>query len=180
MFANAIGNGAVLALAVLGTISAAPLEARDHDDFNNKMLEATNWYRSQHGANDVSWDHGLADYASNHARTCVRNHSGGPHGENIAFSTIWSSSAAWVNVFGRERAAFDFANGGPGQNTGHFTQLVWKDTNRMGCGWAQCRDWYHVVCEYQNPGNVGGDNNRHYRENVGRQIWGNIQDEFQG
>ena len=75
MFINAITKVAILVLAAVGVISAVPLEVRDHEDFEYKMLQASNWYRSQHGANALSWDQGLADYAANHASYCTRNHS---------------------------------------------------------------------------------------------------------
>lgn len=49
------------------------------------------------------------------------------------------------------------------KETGHFTQLVWKNTTSVGCGRTECNGdggnkapgWY-VVCEYYPPGNVVG------------------------
>ncbi|KAM3559088.1 hypothetical protein ARSEF4850_004278 [Beauveria asiatica] len=178
MFINAITKVAILVLAAVGVISAMPLEVRDHEDFEYKMLQATNWYRSQHGANALSWDRSLADYAANHASYCTRDHSGGPYGENMVFGD-WSSTAAWVDSFGHERVQFDFDNGSADLATGHFTQLVWKATSEMGCGWAKCGDIYHVICEYQPRGNVADENNHYYRENVGFQTWGSIDDQFE-
>ncbi|OAA70289.1 Allergen V5/Tpx-1-related protein [Cordyceps fumosorosea ARSEF 2679] len=182
MFTSAVTKTAVLALVAVGAVSSAPLETRDRDDFKNKMLEGTNWYRSQHGAKALSWDQDLEDYAANYARACLKQHSRGPHGENLDWYSYWGSPASYVNDFGRERINFDFNNGGFDKSTGHFTQLVWKDTSRMGCAWADCSSWYNIVCEYERAGNIRsieGDN-RFYRENVGRQVWGNIKDEFQG
>jgi hypothetical protein len=57
--------------------------------------------------------------------------------------------------------------------TGHFTQLVWKDTTSVGCGRTECngRDdggapgWY-LVCEYWPHGNVIGA----FEENVQEQV----------
>ena len=75
MSTNALTKAAVLALAAIGSVSAAPLDVRAHEDFQEMMLQTTNWYRSQHGAEPVSWDQGLADYAVNYANACAKGHS---------------------------------------------------------------------------------------------------------
>ncbi|KAJ4150208.1 hypothetical protein LMH87_010967 [Akanthomyces muscarius] len=175
MSTNVLTKAAVLALAAIGSVSAAPLEVRAHEDFQEMMLKTTNWYRSQHGAEPVSWDQGLADYAVNYANTCAKGHSGGGHGENLAWGSGWAN---WANLFGNERVKFDFDNGEPGRETGHFTQLVWKSTSRMGCGWAWCDNFgeHFVVCSYEKPGNWGGQ----VRQNVGHQIQGSPNDQFPG
>ncbi len=80
---------------------------------------------------------------------------------------------AAVDGWGDERTKFNFGNGGFGEGTGHFTQLVWKGTTTVGCARVDCagsaggnvQGWF-VVCEYYPPGNVGGQ----YREQVGREI----------
>ena len=69
-----------------------------------------------------------------------------------------------MDGWGDERGKYDFDNGGFGEGTGHFTQLVWKATTSVGCARVDCdgnkeggnaRGWF-VVCEYWPPGNVGG------------------------
>ncbi|KAL5336281.1 hypothetical protein BJX70DRAFT_286897 [Aspergillus crustosus] len=71
------------------------------------------------------------------------------------------------------------------EETGHFTQLVWRATREVGCAAVDCgiTDWgsdddeesdggvkraqgWYVVCEYVPGGNVVGGNNRWFRENV--------------
>lgn len=53
-------------------------------------------------------------------------------------------------------------------NVGHLTQLVWKDTTRVGCVSINCGNFMMVggqvssmnkytVCNYAPAGNVGGD-----------------------
>ena len=72
-----------------------------------------------------------------------------------------------VDGWGDERKFYDFANGGGGfsEQTGHFTQLVWKATTSVGCGRVDCGEggangaaqgWF-VVCEYYSAGNVEGE-----------------------
>ena len=55
--------------------------------------------------------------------------------------------------------------------TGHFTQLVWQNTTKLGCGAKACEEgggdapgWY-LVCEYDPPGNVVDG----FRDNLERQ-----------
>lgn len=43
-----------------------------------------------------------------------------------------------VEGWGDERVLYNFKNGGFSKDTGHFTQMVWKDTYGVGCGAALC------------------------------------------
>ncbi|GLC34467.1 hypothetical protein PLESTF_000535100 [Pleodorina starrii] len=42
-------------------------------------------------------------------------------------------------------------------NIGHFTQLVWKSSTKLGCGAAKGRNCYVVACHYSPAGNMIGD-----------------------
>lgn len=93
---------------------------------------------------------------------CDFQHSGGPYGENLALGC--SNATSCVEAWGNERREYDFGKGDFGESTGHFTQLVWKDTTSVGCGARMCggdgrsgsaRGWY-LVCEYWPRGNVIG------------------------
>lgn len=42
-----------------------------------------------------------------------------------------------------------------GQMCGHFTQVIWNTTTKVGCAAMACKDRSQVwVCEYTKPGNV--------------------------
>lgn len=47
---------------------------------------------------------------------------------------------------------YNFEVGGFAENTGHFTQLIWRDSVRIGCA-ANLRCAYKTyICQYQAPG----------------------------
>lgn len=95
-------------------------------------------------------------------RWCTDSSQHGPNGENLAES--YPNTTAAIEAWGNERSKYDFDRPtGFSNSTGHFTQLVWKDTKSVGCARKECgngdKDGAHgwlVVCEYWPPGNVDG------------------------
>ena len=57
-----------------------------------------------------------------------------------------------------ENKLYDYQNGRYSSATGHFTQLVWKGTKRLGIGKAVGKyrgfDCNFIVARYSPPGNV--------------------------
>ena len=143
-------------------------------DFESGILNSTNFYRYEHNATALTWNTSLADYAQSWASHCEWKHSGGPNGENLAEG--YPDVTAAVDGWGNERAKYNFNKPtGFSEATGHFTQLVWKDTTTTGCAAVNCTgkggmDGFYVVCEYYPPGNIVGENNLFFQENVQSQI----------
>lgn len=116
-----------------------------------------NKFRAMHHAPALVWDNKLANYAENHARKCRFQHSHSPYGENLAAG--YSSISTAVSTWYAEKNAYSYWHPGFSGRTGHFTQLVWKASKRLGCGYAVCNGkngtpgkfW---VCEYSPAGNV--------------------------
>ncbi|XP_054167658.1 Golgi-associated plant pathogenesis-related protein 1-like [Oppia nitens] len=164
-----------------------PLDDKTDDTFQQDCLQSTNAYRSQHHAPGLTIDQSLVTYAKSRCQLISQyqdlqhGHAGlaGGTGENLA----WAGSSApgvgscksaideWYN----EVQYYDYntyQSTDPSKQIGHFTQLVWKSTTRVGC--ARCygkgSQWYetYVVCDYQPPGNfvVNGDTAKAYGENV--------------
>ena len=51
---------------------------------------------------------------------------------------------------------YNFAAGrSNGGVTGHFTQMVWRDTTELGCGFSNLDDEDYIVCRYSPAGNSG-------------------------
>lgn len=114
-----------------------------------------------------------ADYLKKNNR-CKMRHSkrDGRSGENI----FWASALAWsdgrkelqqvtakqvVDRWGSEKANYDYTNNScmPGKMCGHYTQVVWRATRKVGCAMAVCDDTQAQVwvCQYQPAGNWVGE-----------------------
>ena len=133
-----------------------------------QLVDAHNRYRAKHCAKPLTWSPKLAQVAQQWANAlrdkgCAFGHSGGDLGENLAAGTSGTLDAdEVVRMWYDEVAHYRFPNGGFSAQTGHFTQVVWRGTARVGCGRSQCKGMDIWVCEYDPAGNWEGQ----YRENV--------------
>ena len=126
----------------------------------------------------LTWSADAAVVARAYADNCVYQHNQnrGFRGENIAANTPPSS---WklqdvVGAWAGEARFYDYASNtcAAGVDCGHYTQIVWRDTTRVGCAHRTCfintplRDdnnnplnggaWEFWVCDYEPPGNWVG------------------------
>jgi len=131
--------------------------------FAESMVYWHNEYRAIHGVPAVTWNQTLADYAANYASQCSTQHSGGDYGENLAYGG-YTNPAYYIYLWYQEGENYNYSNPGFSVSTGHFTQVVWKDTTQIGCGWVtSCAgtlgSYYpnYLACEYQPYGNVDGE-----------------------
>ncbi|KAL3840626.1 hypothetical protein ACJIZ3_025217 [Penstemon smallii] len=112
------------------------------------------------------WDPKLARYAVWYANQrkadCELEHSNGPYGENIFWGsgngwTPAQAAAAWVS----ERLGYNYWSNSCayGQDCGHYTQIVWKGTKRIGCARVVCSrgGGVFMTCNYDPPGNYMGE-----------------------
>ncbi|GAA5869799.1 hypothetical protein JCM1840_007639, partial [Sporobolomyces johnsonii] len=105
-------------------------------------LNAHNDLRAKHNATALTWDIELAEAAQTWANKCDFKHGGGValgSGENIAAYTGAASNVTYaVGLWAAEAALYDYAEPGYADATGHFTQMAWKATTRLGCAQAYC------------------------------------------
>ncbi|XP_067654549.1 cysteine-rich venom protein TEL1-like isoform X2 [Haliotis asinina] len=112
----------------------------------------------------LSWDDQIAEIAQRWADVCTLNHDGNNErsipgsmnlGQNIATDPkSWKEA---VDLWQQE--VKDFTYGGPGNEfgkIGHYTQVVWADTQKIGCGYTICDATKFYVCNYGPAGNIGG------------------------
>lgn len=159
----------------------------DSKDDINVILDAHNAYRNVHGAPALVWSKSLAKDAASWGKECRWEHDGSnkSQGENLYASfgypedTLYQNAAtSWYD----EVALYDFENpqNSKFKDVGHFTQMVWKSSTRLGCARVSCADgqngpfssngaWLYVVCRYSPPGNMmssGNDAYTYFKENV--------------
>lgn len=129
-----------------------------------EALVTHNKFRSKHAAPALKWDDALARYAARYAARCHFKHSHGGYGENLAagFPSAATAIQAW---YGEHK----FYRGGYSSATGHFTQMVWKSSRKLGCAIAACdgkngTPGKFLVCEYSPAGNVLS--RKYFAENI--------------
>ncbi|KAM9927433.1 hypothetical protein OXX59_002563 [Metschnikowia pulcherrima] len=138
------------------------------NSFEAAILEEHNVKRALHGANALTWDTTLAQYAADYAASSFSCdnvqliHSGGPYGENLAAGYV--GGAAPVDAWCDEISQYDYSNPGFSEATGHFTQVIWASTTKVGCAEVICNNAWrqYTICEYSPAGNVIG----YFEENV--------------
>ncbi|KAI8047913.1 CAP domain-containing protein [Thamnidium elegans] len=133
------------------------------------ILATHNKYRALHGSPALNWSKKLAAYANQWSGKCIFNSGSIHYGENTAGrSSSWPQTIeAWYN----EEKKYNYKNPGFNSTTGHFTQLVWKNTKQVGCAFSYCNSikGNFYVCEYEPRGNIifsSGDISAYYRTNV--------------
>lgn len=143
-------------------------------EFELDCLKAHNEFRSKHGVKMLKLNAKLCRFAEEWAinlasRANPIHRSNSPYGENI-FCT-WSNSPHGIVVDGREPVEHWYGevethvfNKEPTTlRSGHFTQVVWKDSKELGVGQARSKSGQVViVCNYDPPGNFIGS----FTENV--------------
>ncbi len=144
------------------------------------MTEAHNRFRAMATTDTpipaLVWDTDLAAvaqaYSEELARTdCGLTHSGNEYGENLYWQRGSSPTAAdVVEGWHAEIACYDYGPFMRGDSCdmactsamsasgcGHYTQVVWRATRRLGCGMATCSSGAEIwTCNYDPAGNYLG------------------------
>lgn len=133
---------------------------------SREFLFAHNIVRARVGEPPLEWDGRLAAYARAWAKQrvgdCRLVHSNGPFGENI----FWAAQNNWrprdvVKAWADEDKFYDGRSNTcePGQMCGHYTQIVWRDSTKVGCARVDCSNGgLYAICVYNPPGNYDGEN----------------------
>ncbi len=147
------------------------------------MTEAHNAYREMKGIQPLTWSDTLSAFAQQWANylaaenLCHPKHrprSGAEaqlYGENLYWASAvrWSTGKNEVNKitplnivasWADEAIHYDYQSNSctTGKSCGHYTQLMWKNTKKVGCGRALCTDNSQIwVCNYDPPGNYIGE-----------------------
>jgi hypothetical protein len=143
-----------------------PACAQDDSDGPTELLAAHNAYRASLGLPPLRWSDRLAadaqQWADHLAETGTFEHSGA--GQNLAMATAGTESLTQlVDLWGSEQAHFTdgyfpaISTTGNWMDVGHYSQIIWRTTTEVGCGFAENEGRDILVCDYDPPGNVMGE-----------------------
>ncbi|XP_006845589.2 pathogenesis-related protein PR-1 [Amborella trichopoda] len=116
------------------------------------------------GLTPLQWDSKLANvakwWANQRRGDCALIHSTNNYGENI----FWGAGKNWqpadaVTAWFAERAYYNYQTNSCQSNEDctHYTQLVWRQTSRIGCAKVICESGdTFITCNYDPHGNVLG------------------------
>jgi len=145
-------------------ISFGLMAQNDLSESNKQeLVNQHNIYRQAQGVNDIQWSNELAQQAQDWVIIVAKKdkmlHSSLVYGENIYSSSANVNPAHIVDRWASEK---EFYHGDVLTNKnyhlfGHYTQIIWSSTTKVGCATAISKSGKHYwVCLYSPAGNVLG------------------------
>jgi hypothetical protein len=141
---------------------------------DKRLLAAHNRERAALGVPALAWDPALSadaeQWAAELAASGEFEHSPDaegdeePQGENLWLGTSGHyTPEAMVGLWVEEKKDYQpgpipaVSRTGDFEDVGHYTQLVWADTRKVGCALAEGDEDEVLVCRYSQAGNVEGE-----------------------
>ena len=135
-----------------------------------QLLRLHNKVRGDVGVGPVTWSKKLAIYAQEWANqlastNCKLKHRPNSgkwkqeYGENLFMGTAgYYGVADAVKAWESEKQYYRGQTLNPSNwyDSGHYTQMVWKNSKEIGCAKVECNGNIIVVCNYDPPGNILG------------------------
>jgi uncharacterized protein YkwD len=159
-------------LAVIGFFYSIEASAMTESE-RTKILSLHNLIRQEYRLPALTWDQTIQKQAQKWADTMAKT-------GNFAHSSSKSRNGWWENIYmisgknlntnGSESSAlmywinesmnYNYSENScaSGQVCGHFTQVIWSTTRRIGCAKSTRKKWtlttLYIVCQYDPAGNV--------------------------
>lgn len=153
--------------------SSSSSEDENEENFQEQALQSHNEYRANHGVPPLKLDKKLCSYAQAWANKLAKEDSfehrtNQDLGENLYCS--WSTNpkakcpgSKPVDSWYSEKTNYTFGTEPTNVNSGHFTQVVWKKSEKLGIAKARSNSGkVIVVANYEPAGNWIGQ----YKDNV--------------
>jgi pathogenesis-related protein 1 len=141
-------------LLIAGTLHAQSLA--------DSILAAHNAVRQRVGVPSLAWSESLAAFAFEWADYLAAHHEfvhrrDSLYGENLFEITGGSATPAEVvSDWAAESKNYEYSSNACHGVCGHYTQIIWRDTKRVGCAAARSGRTEVWVCNYDPPGNYVG------------------------
>ncbi|RWS00077.1 Golgi-associated plant pathogenesis-related protein 1-like protein [Dinothrombium tinctorium] len=154
-----------------GNRSLSPVSI-DEKKFRDECLKWHNHYRKKHGVPDLVLNSKISAFAKEWAEKLAKSNRfdhrpNNSYGENIYFAS--STNPAFVitgkdpvESWYKEISAHKFGKEPTNLSSGHFTQVIWKESKELGVGIGRNGNNFIVVANYSPAGNVIG----RFAENV--------------
>jgi uncharacterized protein YkwD len=170
-FVNRIGF-AVVGFVLSSQVQAAakPIEST----FQDEILSAHNEERQFQGGAPLIWDAALAAEAAKWAENLATHGqfehayeelSKSGNGENLWMGTRGSYAyrdmvGIWLDEANNTKSGRfpDVSQTGDWTDVGHYVQIVWPETRKLGCAISSSEEDDYLVCRYWPGGNRIGDN----------------------
>lgn len=146
-------------------ISQAQLSA----SAQSTILSKHNSERSAVGVQPLTWSNSLATQAQAYANqlstggyvcdgsSCVKDIPHGAANENLAWGSPGYPVSSMVQGWASEKSQYDGQPIPPGYSpAGHYTAMVWQNTQEIGCGFVAPGQIDILVCRYNPAGNIIG------------------------
>ncbi|XP_008275225.1 golgi-associated plant pathogenesis-related protein 1 [Stegastes partitus] len=145
-------------------------------NFQNEFLGTHNKYRAQHNAPLLTLNSELTATAQKWADQLLAKkslgHSDTQDGENVFYMSssqpIKATGKEAVDSWYSEIKDYNWSKPGFQSNTGHFTQVVWKESSELGVGVATDGNLLFVVGQYRPAGNIS--NEGYFEKNVQEKV----------
>lgn len=130
--------------------------------YTHNMVRAYKWELP------LMWDSDLENYArwwaGQRKSDCKAQHSFPEYGFKLGENIYWGSGSTWtpvdaVNAWADEEKYYTYSTNTcqAGQICGHYTQIVWRNTRRIGCARVVCDSGdVFMTCNYDPVGNYVG------------------------
>ena len=140
---------------------------QDRAGWETRILNLHNRERAAVGAPPMVWDPTLAAAAATYGLELARRgelvHSSVPEGENLWMGTRGAYSVEqMVGNWIQEKRLFrpgvfpNISTTGQWSDAGHYSQIIWRASTRLGCAISSASRSDILVCRYAPGGNVRG------------------------
>lgn len=157
--------------AMVRTVRPADAAPQDLRNFAARLLALHNRERAAFGVAPLSWDDGLAAAAARYGPQLAslgRLQHSSPQSRAGQGENLWMGTARAFSIeemagsWAEERSYFrpgtfpQVSRSGNWSDVGHYTQMIWRGTTRVGCALHRGGNADYLICRYAPAGNIVG------------------------